>query len=148
MANRSLLTAAPAQQQLAIAIIRVFTGIAFLMHGWQKVFQYGFTGVTGAFTKMGVPLPGVMGPFIALLELLGGAALIIGLLTRLAALGLMFDMLGAIVLVHLAGGFFLPGGYEYALLLFASSLALVLGGPGSLSVDAALASRSTRNNSL
>jgi putative oxidoreductase len=144
MANRSLLTATPAQQQLAIAIVRIFTGIAFLMHGWQKVFQFGFPGVTGAFTKMGVPMPGVMGPFIALLELLGGVALIIGLLTRLAALGLMFDMLGAIVLVHLAGGYFLPAGYEYALLLFASCLALVVGGPGSLSVDAALASRSTR----
>jgi putative oxidoreductase len=115
------------------------------MHGWQKVFQFGFPGVTGAFAKMGVPVPGVMGPFIALLELLGGAALIIGLLTRLAALGLMFDMLGAIVLVHLAGGYFLPAGYEYALLLFASCLALVLGGPGSLSADAALASRSTRS---
>jgi putative oxidoreductase len=145
MANRSLLTAAPSQQQLGIAIVRIFTGIAFFMHGWQKVFQFGFPGVTGAFAKMGVPVPGVMGPFIALLELLGGAALIIGLLTRLAALGLMFDMLGAIVLVHLAGGYFLPAGYEYALLLFASCLALVLGGPGSLSADAGLASRSTRS---
>lgn len=144
MANRSLLTAAPAQQQLAIAIVRVFTGIAFFMHGWQKVFQFGLPGVTGAFTKMGVPVPGVTGPFIALLELLGGAALIIGLLTRLAALGLMFDMLGAIALVHFAGGFFLPAGYEYALILFATCLALVVGGPGSLSADAAIASRSTR----
>lgn len=144
MANRSLLAATPAQQQIGIAIIRIVTGIAFLMHGWQKVFQFGFPGVAGAFTKMGVPMPGVMGPFIALLELLGGVALIIGLLTRLAALGLMFDMLGAILLVHLAGGFFLPAGYEYALLLFASSLALVLGGPGALSVDASLASPSTR----
>ena len=146
MANRSLLAATPAQQQLGIAIIRIVTGIAFLMHGWQKVFQFGFPGVIGAFTKMGVPMPGVMGPFIAVLELLGGVALIIGLLTRLAALGLMFDMLGAILLVHLAGGFFLPAGYEYALLLFASSLALVLGGPGALSVDAALASRTTRTD--
>jgi putative oxidoreductase len=145
MANRSLLTATPSQQQLGIAIVRVLTGIAFLVHGWQKVFQFGFPGVIGAFTKMGVPMPGVMGPFIALLELLGGVALIIGLLTRLAALGLMFDMLGAILLVHLAGGFFLPAGYEYALLLFANCLALVLAGPGSLSADAALASRSTRS---
>jgi putative oxidoreductase len=145
MANRSLLTATPSQQQLGVAIVRIFTGIVFFMHGWQKVFQFGFPGVTGAFTKMGVPMPGVMGPFIALLELLGGLALIIGLLTRLAALGLMFDMLGAILLVHLAGGFFLPAGYEYALVLFANCLALVLGGPGSLSADAALASRSTRS---
>jgi putative oxidoreductase len=145
MANRSLLAATPAQQQLGIAIVRIFTGLAFFMHGWQKVFQFGFAGVTGAFTQMGVPMPGLMGPFIALVELLGGLALILGLLTRLAALGVMFDMLGAILLVHLKGGFFLPAGFEYALLLFANSLALVLGGPGALSVDATLASRSPRS---
>ena len=145
MANRSLLVATPSQQQLGIAIVRIFTGLAFLVHGWQKVFQFGFAGVAGAFTQMGIPMPGLTGPVIALLELLGGLALIIGLLTRLAALGLMFDMLGAILLVHLKGGFFLPAGFEYALLLFAASVALVVGGPGSLSVDAALASRSPRN---
>jgi putative oxidoreductase len=82
-----------------------------------------------------------MGPFIALLEFFGGIALILGLLSRLAALGLAFDMVGAILLVHLAAGFFLPAGYEFALILFASSLAIALGGPGSLSVDGAIAAR-------
>ena len=141
MATRSLIVATSAQQQLGLAIIRIVTGIIFTAHGGQKLFVYGFAGVTGAFAKMGVPLPGLMGPFIALLEFFGGIALIIGLLSRLAALGLAFDMLGAILLVHLAGGFFLPGGYEYALVLFAASLALALGGPGSLSADAVLAAR-------
>jgi putative oxidoreductase len=141
MATRSLLTATSAQQQLGLAIIRIVTGIVFAAHGGQKLFQFGFAGVTDAFGKMGVPMPGLMGPFIALLEFFGGLALVVGLLTRLAALGLAFDMLGAILLVHLAAGFFLPAGYEFALLLFATSLGLVLAGPGSLSVDAAIASR-------
>jgi putative oxidoreductase len=141
MAVRSLSIASPSQQQLGIAIIRIVTGVVFAAHGAQKLFVYGFAGVTGAFAHMGVPMPGVMGPFVALLEFFGGIALIIGLLTRLAALGLMFDMLGAILLVHLAGGFFLPSGYEFALILFATSLGLVLAGPGSLSADAAIASR-------
>ena len=141
MATRSLIVATPSQQQLGLAIIRIVTGIIFAAHGGQKLFVYGFAGVTGAFAKMGVPLPGLMGPFIALLEFFAGIALIIGLLSRLAALGLAFDMLGAILLVHLAGGFFLPSGYEFALVLFAASLAIALGGPGSLSADAVLASR-------
>lgn len=144
MANRSLLAATPSQQQLGIAIIRIVTGAVFVMHGGQKLFVYGFAGVTGAFTKMGIPMPGLTGPFIALLEFFGGFALVIGLLTRLAALGLAFDMLGAILLVHLAGGFFLPAGYEFAFTLFAASLGLVLAGPGSLSLDAAIASRRGR----
>jgi putative oxidoreductase len=141
MANRSLLTATPSQQQLGIAIIRIVTGLVFAVHGWQKLFVYGFAGVSGAFGKMGVPIPGFTGPFIALLEFFAGLALIIGLLTRLAALGLMFNMLGAILLVHLAAGFFLPTGYEFALTLFAACLAIALAGPGSLSADAAIASR-------
>jgi putative oxidoreductase len=142
MAARSLLTTSPSQQQVGIAILRIVTGIVFAMHGWQKVFGFGFAGVTGAFTKMGVPVPGLTGPFVALLELVGGLALVFGLVSRLAALGLMLDMLGAILLVHLAGGFFLPAGYEYALTLFAVCLTLVLAGPGSLSIDTSLAARS------
>ena len=137
MANRSLLTATLAQQQLGLAIIRIVTGIVFAAHGGQKLFVYGFAGVTGAFTQMGVPMPGIMGPFVALLEFFGGLALIIGLLSRLAALG----MIGAILLVHLKGGFFLPAGYEFALTLLAASLAIAIGGPGALSADAAIAGR-------
>ena len=102
------------------------------------MFVFGFAGVTGAFTQMGVPLPGVTGPFIALLEFFGGIALLIGLLTRLIALGFVFDMLGAIVLVKLAGGF---SGYELEFLLCGSSLALALTGAGRFSVDALLAGR-------
>lgn len=141
MPTRSLIAATPSQQQLGIAIIRIVTGIIMAAHGAQKLFVFGFAGVTDAFGKMGIPMPGVMGPFVALLEFFGGLALIIGLLTRVAALGLAFDMLGAILLVHLAAGFFLPAGYEFALILFAACLALVLAGPGSLSVDAATAAR-------
>jgi putative oxidoreductase len=136
-----LFAADPRRHSIGLTIVRILTGIIFMAHGGQKLFVYGFAGVTGAFGQMGVPMPGIMGPFIALLEFFGGFALVIGLLTRLAALGLAFDMIGAIVLVHLAGGFFLPNGYEFALLLLGTSLALVAGGPGALAVDNIIARR-------
>jgi putative oxidoreductase len=90
---------------------------------------------------MGVPAAGVMGPFIALLEFFGGIALVFGLLTRLAALGLAFDMLGAILLVHLKNGFFLPQGYEFVLALLAMSATLVLTGAGDFSLDGLIGRR-------
>jgi putative oxidoreductase len=141
MSRPAPLIATVSQQQFAIALLRIITGIVFTAHGAQKVFVYGFAGITAGFVKMGVPMPAVTAPFIGMLELVAGIALIIGLLTRLAALGLACDMLGAILLVHGAAGFFLPTGYEFVLMLLTASATLVLGGPGALSVDGILASR-------
>ena len=137
-----LFTSTTRHQGLGIAILRVLTGVVFTAHGYQKLFVYGMAGVQGAFTKMGAPMPTITGPLVALLEFCGGIALIIGLLTRLVALGLAIDMLGAILIVHLAGGFFLPAGYEFALMLFAASLTLVFSGPGAASVDSIIAAKS------
>ena len=136
-----LRTASDRQINLALTLARVITGIIFMAHGAQKVFVYGFEGVSGSFAQMGIPMANVAGPLVALLELFGGLALIIGLLTRLASLGLAFNMLVAMLVVHLSAGFFLPNGYEFVLALLGSTVALTLTGAGAYSVDALIERR-------
>jgi putative oxidoreductase len=79
---------------------------------------------------------------VAVLEVAGGIALILGLLTRPMAVLLMVNMLGALFLVHAPAGVFADkGGYELVLLLAAAALAIALVGPGRISVDHALFGR-------
>ena len=141
-ATPSTITTIPAQRlNAALAVLRVIVGIIFMAHGGQKLFVYGFAGVSGAFAQMGIPMAGLMGPLVALVEFFGGAALVVGLLTRLASLGLASTMLGAIFFVHLKGGFFLPNGIEFVLALLGASVALALTGAGAYSLDGVLAAR-------
>lgn len=126
---------------LGLTVIRVVTGIVFFMHGWTKVFVWGFEGTAAGFAQMGIPLAGVMGPFVGLLELLGGLALVAGLATRWISIPLAVTMLVAILQVHLAAGFFNPQGYEFPLTLLAGLTGLALAGGGAFAVDNVLAAR-------
>lgn len=141
MTRSTLLSASPSQQQAGIAILRIVAGVVFMMHGGQKIFVTGLGKVTAGFAGMGVPMATVLAPLAGFLELVGGAALVVGVLTRLAALGLACDMLGAILLVHLSAGFFAPMGFEFPLVLFTAALTLAVAGPGAFSVDRALIAR-------
>jgi putative oxidoreductase len=137
-------TASSKQINIGLMILRLVVGAIFVAHGGQKLFQFGFDGVTGAFGRMGIPMPGVLGPFVALVEFFGGLALITGLLTRLAAVALVVDMLVAILVVHMKNGFFAPTGIEFPLMLLGSAALITIAGAGEWSLDRLIANRGKR----
>ena len=137
----AILRSTARQTDIGLTLVRIVTGVIFMMHGGQKLFVYGLEGVSGAFGQMGIPFAGLMGPFVGILEFAGGLALILGLLTRPIALGLAVTMVVAMLQVHLAAGFFLPNGYEFVLALFGSAAAFAIAGAGPFSIDAVIATR-------
>ena len=126
-------------RDLALLVTRIGIGVVFLAHGWQKLFTNGVDGTAAFFTQAGVPLPTVSAWFAALLELVGGIALILGVAVPIVGLLFVVDMLGAFLFVHMGNGIFVQqGGYELVLALGAASLLLAAVGAGRFSVDAAI----------
>ncbi|HEV7825235.1 MAG TPA: DoxX family protein [Mycobacteriales bacterium] len=135
---------APARD-LALLLGRVAVGVVFLAHGWQKLFTNGVDGTAAFFAQAGIPLPTAAAWFAALVETLGGAALILGALVPVAGLLLVLNMLGAFVFVHAGNGLFIDkNGYELVLTLGAAALVFAIVGPGRYSVDHRLAARRGR----
>jgi putative oxidoreductase len=125
----------------ALLVLRLVVGTIFIMHGYQKVFTFGIAGVTTSFAQMGVPLATLVAPVVAVLELVGGIALVLGVATRIAGLLLAIDMLCAILIVHGKHGFFVPKGIEFVFGNLGMALALALAGAGAYSLDAMMARR-------
>jgi putative oxidoreductase len=144
-------TSAPA----SVILIRLVVGGVFLSEGIQK-FLYPAENGVGRFTKIGIPAPEVMAPFVGVVEIVCGALILIGLLTRLAAIPLIIDMLVAILStklpILLGSGFWgfslrpLPyygfwgmaheARTDFAMLL--GSIFLLIVGAGAWSLDARL----------
>ena len=119
-----------------LTVLRVVVGIVFFAHGWQKVFGMGIHNVAGFFGHAGIPLPLVSAGIVMTVEFLGGALLILGVATRLAAGLNAIDMLVAILAVHLKNGFFAQSmGVELPLILMAACICLMIAGPGAASVE-------------
>ncbi|UZW64869.1 DoxX family protein [Priestia flexa] len=110
--------------------IRVVLGLTFFIHSISK-FQGGIDGTVGFFESIGIP--GFMAYVVAIIELIGGVAVIVGLGTRIVAALFVFVMLGAIFTAKLGAPF--VGGYELDIALLAMSLHLVFAGSGALSLD-------------
>jgi putative oxidoreductase len=107
------------------------------------LFVAGFSGTAGMLARMGIPAAGIIGPTLAIVEPLAGAALVLGLFTRVAGVAIAVDMLGAILTFHRLHGFFVPMGIEFPMMLCASGFALAMLGAGPFSIDEALAKRNT-----
>ncbi len=111
-------------------LLRVAVGSVFVAHGVSKLFM-GFTNVGDFLVSAGIPYPTIAAVVLTMVELLGGVAMILGVLTRYVAIMLAFDMAVAILTVHLKNGFFMPDGSEYAMVLLAANLNFILAGGGA-----------------
>lgn len=131
----------PHSIDLALLALRVMVGGVFLAHGINHVLGGGKIAGTGRwFESLGMR-PGWLHAWTASLTEIGaGALLVLGLLTSVAAAGVIGVMLVALVTNHLKHGFFIfrPGeGYEYVLTLSVVGFALAMLGPGGWSLDRA-----------
>jgi len=125
--------------------IRITLGVVFFAHGAQKVLGwFGGAGLKGTLRMMHdyIHLPIPVGFVAVMSEFLGGAGLIVGLLSRVAAVGVCVTMLSAIVMVHWRNGLFMNWfgdrkghGIEYHLLAIALAIAIVVRGSGAASLD-------------
>jgi putative oxidoreductase len=138
----------------SLTIIRIPAGLVFAGHGWIKFNWFGggwgLDATADLMLELGLPLPYISAVLLTSAETFGGALLVIGFLTRPAALALAFAMFVAIFWAHWDNGMFarpepgqsgIQGGYEWVLMLFSVSLALLLEGAGRFSVDRAMVSR-------
>ena len=126
------------------AMLRVVLGVIFFAHGAQKLLGwfggYGFSGTMGFFEQMGIPTALA---FLAIAaEFFGGLGLLLGLLGRIAAFGVMVNMVVAILMVHRHFGLFMNWagnqkgeGFEFHLLAIAMLLAVLIKGSGAFSLD-------------
>lgn len=111
-----------------VLLLRVLTGVLFIVHGLTKLFVFTPAGTAGYFASLG--LPGFLGYLVMILELVGGVVLVLGIYTRPLAIVFGLELLGAALFGHVKNGFSFAapngGGWEYpvfwALVMFAIAL--------------------------
>jgi len=123
----------------ALVPLRIAVGLVFLMHGGQKLFVFGLAGTADIMGKLGIPMPTLAAAIVIAAELLGGLAIILGLYGRWAGAALAIEMLVAIPVARLSGGFFAPYGFEFEFALLGACLTFAAFGTGGVSLDRLIA---------
>ena len=120
-------------QPLGLLVLRLVLGTIMIAHGWQKIADH-MQMITAMMHQMG--LPSLMAYLVVAAEFGGGVLLVVGFLTRLAALAILIDMLVAILKVHLPHGLFSSaGGFEFPLACAAIAFSLIWSGAGPIAID-------------
>ena len=120
-------------QPLGLLVLRLALGAVMIAHGYQKLF-----GGMGQFMQMlsHMGIPAWMGYLTVAAEFGGGILLVLGFLTRLAAVAIFIDMLVAILKVHLHNGLFSKsGGFEFPMVCGAIAFSLIWSGAGPIAID-------------
>jgi putative oxidoreductase len=141
--SRSVIrTLPPSVRDAALLVARLLLGVVLIAHGWQKVVTNGLGGTAEAFARMGVPAAPISAAYAGVVELVGGALLLVGAATAVVGVLVVLDMLGAALLVHVGNGVMASdGGWELVGVIGAVALVLAAVGAGRYSVDHALAGR-------
>ncbi|RFS86735.1 DoxX family protein [Actinomadura spongiicola] len=132
----------PYLSDIGLLIGRLAVGVVFVAHGWQKLNDMGHGNVTKFFESVDVPMASLSAYYATWVELAGGIALIVGVVTPIVGLLLAIDMAGAFLFVHKGNGMFVAdNGYELVLALGGTAILLALAGAGRFSVDGLLFNR-------
>ena len=128
-------------RNLGLLLLRVAIGVIFVAHGWQKfqIMPEWTAFITGATQAGGLELPMFLAYLVPTIEVVAGAAMILGLGTCVAGILLSFIMIGALYIKIKAGGTLIPGPaspmvYELDLILLAAALGVSFSGPGKYSL--------------
>lgn len=138
------------RNEYSLALARILLGVVFFAHGAQKMLGWfggsGFSDTVATFAKFGMPT--IVALYAIFVEFFGSLSLLFGLFSRLAALALIVEMIGAVLTIHIHFGLFMNWmgqqkgeGFEYHLITIALALLILVQGAGGLSVDYAVSSR-------
>jgi putative oxidoreductase len=141
------------QNEYSLALARIGLGAVFFAHGAQKMLGWfggsGFSDTIGEFAKFRMPTAVAL--FAIFVEFFGSLSLLFGLLSRVAALAIIIEMIGAVVTVHIHNGFFMNWkgqqkgeGFEYHVIALALAFLILVQGAGAVSIDQVVSSRDSR----